>query len=65
MLECGLGTYWTTLRFPHEQEADKFLGIPYDDVMQVALIPDAQTVGDDFSAGPRKLVVWMVPWEQW
>lgn len=61
----GLGTCWTTLHLPHEREAAKLLGIPYDDVMQAALIPVAHTLGDAFRPGPRKPLESIVHWEQW
>ena len=61
----GLGTCWTTLHLPHEREAAELLGIPYDDVMQAALIPVAHTLGDEFRPGPRKPLELIVHWEQW
>ena len=61
----GLGTCWTTLHLPHEREAAELLGIPYDDVMQAALIPVAHTLGDEFRPGPRKPLESIVHWEQW
>jgi nitroreductase len=61
----GLGTCWTTLHLPHEREAAELLGIPYDDLMQAALIPVAHTIGDEFSPGPRRPLESMVHWEQW
>lgn len=61
----GLGTCWTTLHLSHEREAATLLGIPYDAVMQTALIPLAHTVGQEFRPGPRKSLEGMVHWEQW
>ena len=61
----GLGTCWTTLHLPHEREAAELLGIPYDDVMQAALIPVAHTLGDEFRPGPRNPIESIVHWEQW
>lgn len=61
----GLGTCWTTLHLPHEREAAELLGIPYDEVMQTALIPVAHTVGETFRPGPRQPLDSMVHWEQW
>jgi nitroreductase len=49
----GLGTSWTSLHLWHEQEAADVLGIPYDAVTQVALIPVAYTKGTDFKRAPR------------
>ena len=54
----GLGTCWTTFHLAHEQEAAELLGIPYDEVMQAALIPVAYTIGTDFKpavAGAARL----------
>lgn len=61
----GLGTCWTTLHLPHEREAADVLGIPYDEVMQAALIPVAHTLGHEFQPGPRKPLDSIVHWEQW
>ena len=44
----GLGTAWTTLHLMQEKEVADIVGIPYDDFMQVALIPIAYTQGTDF-----------------
>jgi len=49
----GLGTAWTSLHHAHEREAAAVLGIPYEQVMQVALIPVAHTIGTEFKPGPR------------
>lgn len=49
----GLGTSWTSLHLWHEQEAAGVLGIPFESVTQVALIPVAYTRGTDFKPGPR------------
>ncbi len=61
----GLGTCWTTLHLQHEREAADILGIPYDRVMQGALIPVAHTIGETFRPGPRNALESMVHWEQW
>jgi len=49
----GLGTAWTSLHLAYEREAAAVLGIPYEQVMQVALIPVAHTIGTEFKPGPR------------
>ncbi|MEM9621961.1 MAG: nitroreductase family protein [Pseudomonadota bacterium] len=49
----GLGTAWTTLHLMHEKEIADLLGIPYDDYMQVALIPIAYTKGTEFKPAYR------------
>jgi nitroreductase len=61
----GLGTCWTTLHLLHEREAAETLGIPYDQVMQAALIPVARTLGEDFHPGPRKPLDTIVHWDAW
>ena len=61
----GLGTCWTTLHLLHEREAADQLGIPYDDVMQTAMIPVAHTIGKEFRPGPRKPLDTIVHWDQW
>ena len=50
----GLGTCWTTVHLAREQEVAEILGIPFDSVQQVALIPVAHTIGTDFKPGRRK-----------
>ena len=52
----GLGTSWTSLHLMHEQEAAELLGIPFETVSQVALIPVAYTVGTDFKPARREPV---------
>jgi nitroreductase len=61
----GLGTVWTTFHLMHEREAASILGIPYDEVTQVALIPVAYTIGTDFKPGRRKPLDTMVHWDSW
>ena len=61
----GLGTVWTTFHLAHEREAAELLGIPYDEVMQVALIPVAYTKGTDFKPAPRRPLDTMVRWDGW
>jgi nitroreductase len=61
----GLGTVWTSLHLGYEREAAEILGIPYEQVMQVALIPVAYTIGTDFKAGPRVPTEERVHWDRW
>jgi nitroreductase len=61
----GLGTVWTTFHLMHEREVAEILGIPYDDVTQVALIPVAYSLGTDFKPGKRKPLDSMVHWDHW
>jgi nitroreductase len=61
----GLGTVWTTWHLNYEREASQILGIPYSEVMQVALIPVAHTIGTDFRPARRKSVEGVVRWNEW
>lgn len=61
----GLGSAWTTIHLFHEREAAEILGIPYDDVMQVALIPLAHSVGTDFQPGARSPLDDFAYWDAW
>lgn len=61
----GLGAAWTTIHLFYEAEAADVLGIPYDEVSQVALIPLAHTVGTGFRPGPRAPLETFVHWERW
>ena len=59
----GLGTVWTTFHTLHrEREAAEVLGIDYDAMMQVALIPVAYTKGTDFKPAKRKPLETFVRW---
>jgi nitroreductase len=61
----GLGTVMTTFHLMFEQEAAELLGIPYEQVMQAALVPVAYTKGTDFKPGRRAPLETMVHWERW
>lgn len=61
----GLGTVWTTFHLRHEREAAEILGIPYEKVMQAALLPVAYTIGTDFKPAARKPLDTMVHWDRW
>ena len=61
----GLGTVWTTFHLAHEQEAAALLGIPYEEVMQAALIPVAYTLGTDFKPAKRAPLETIVHWDRW
>ncbi len=60
----GLGTALTTLHLIHEKEAAEVLGLP-DDVLQVALLPVAYTVGTDFKRAKRPPVANITHWDRW
>ena len=61
----GLGSCWTSFHLFQEREAAEILGIPYDEIMQIALIPVAYTIGTDFKPGRRKPLDTMVHWGRW
>lgn len=61
----GIGTAWTTLHLMHEKEIADLLGIPYDDFMQVALIPIGYTLGTNFKAAYRPPVETVMHINQW
>ena len=61
----GLGTAWTTLHLMHEQEIAELLGIPFDDYMQVALIPIAYTIGTEFKPAYRPPLEDVAHFDQW
>jgi hypothetical protein len=48
----GLSSVCTTFHLRHEREAE-LLGIPFDTVMQAALLPIAYSVGTDFRPAAR------------
>jgi nitroreductase len=60
----GLGAAWTTLHLAYEKEAAGLLGIP-DTVAQVALLPVAYTIGDDFKKARRKAAADVTYWNRW
>jgi len=60
----GLGSVLTTLHLLYEEEVREIFAIP-SDVLQVALLPVAYTVGDDFKPARRPSVDRIVFWEQW
>jgi nitroreductase len=61
----GLGTVWTTLHLQREEEAAELLGIPYESVSQVALLPVAYTLGTDFKPARRAPVEEITYWDTW
>lgn len=61
----GLGTCWTTLHLRYEEEAAAILGIPFRDIVQVAMIPLAYTQGTEFSPAPRDPLESIVHWNAW
>lgn len=61
----GLGSSFTTFHLLFEEEAAKILNIPFERVMQAALIPVAYTKGVKFTPAPREPLVGMIHWETW
>lgn len=61
----GLGTAWTTVHLDRERQVADILAIPYDDVTQVALIPVAHTIGNDFKPAKRRPVDDVAHWNGW
>ena len=61
----GLGTCWTTIHLYYEQEAAQVLGIPYEKIVQAALIPVAHTLGTDFKPGSRVPLDDILHWDKW
>lgn len=61
----GLGTCWTTIHLIQEKKVAEILGIPYDDITQVALVPVAYTRGTDFKPAPRKPMEGVVHFDKW
>jgi len=61
----GLGTAWTTLHLVYEKEAAEILGIPYDRIVQCALITIGYYTGEDFKAADRVALDKVVHWDSW
>jgi len=61
----GLGSSLTSFHLFFEQEAAEVLGIPYEEVMQAALIPVAYTLGTDFKPAARKPLESVLHWDRW
>ena len=61
----GLGSAWTTLHLMHEKAIADLLGIPFDDFMQVALIPIAYTRGTEFKPAFRPPVETIMHVDSW
>ncbi len=61
----GIGTAWTTLHLMHEKAIADLIGIPYDDYMQIALIPIAYTKGTSFKPAYRPPVETVMHVNEW
>ena len=60
-----LGTAWTTLHLPSEKEAAELLGIPFEQVTQVGLIPVAYTIGTEFRPAKRIPLEQVLHFDRW
>lgn len=60
----GLGSVLTTLHLAYEKEAAALLGLP-DNVLQVALLPVAYTLGTDFKRAERPPISTITHWNGW
>ncbi len=61
----GLGSALTTLHLVHEREAAELLGIDYERVTQVALLPVAWTRGGEFRPASRPAPESIIHWNRW
>jgi hypothetical protein len=53
------------MQLRNEREAADLLGIPYEQVMRVGLIPVAYTLGTDFKPAVRKPLESVLHWNLW
>jgi nitroreductase len=60
----GLGAAWTTLHLSGEAEVASALGIP-DTVTQVAMLPVAYYIGEDFRPAPRRPAAQVTYFNSW
>ena len=61
----GLGSVFTTYHLDYEREAADMVGIPYDEVAQIALLPVAHTLGTEFRPAQRRPMDDVVHWDRW
>ena len=61
----GLGTVLTILHLLYEREAANVLGIPYEQIQQVGLIPVAYALGTTFKPATREPLEKVLHWERW
>ena len=61
----GIGSAWTTLHLPFEQEAADLLEIPFERFTQVALLPVAYFTGQTFSRAERIPGRRLTHWDRW
>ncbi|HEY0389328.1 MAG TPA: nitroreductase family protein [Gaiellales bacterium] len=61
----GLGSVFTTYHLDYEREVAELLGIPFDRITQVGLIPVAHAVGTEFRPAKRRPVADVVHRDRW
>ena len=61
----GIGTVWTTVHLALEEEAAEVLGIPFEEVSQVSLIPFGYYTGETFKPAPREPLDRVLHWDRW
>jgi nitroreductase len=61
----GLATAFTTMHLAYEREAADLLGIPFDDVTQVGLIPVGYLVGDTLHPAAREPLASVIHVNSW
>jgi nitroreductase len=61
----GLGSVFTTYHLDYERDVAELLGIPYDAVTQVGLIPVAHTIGSEFKPARRRPLDEVLHWDRW
>lgn len=61
----GIGSAWTTLHLMNEKAIAEILGIPFDQYMQVAMIPLAYTKGTNFKPAYRPPVETIMHIDSW
>ena len=60
-----LGSVFTTYHLDYERDVAELLGIPYDAVTQVGLIPVAHTIGSEFKPARRRPLDEVLHWDRW
>jgi nitroreductase len=60
-----IGSVWTTAHLGLEEEAAAALGIPFESVTQVALIPFGYVIGEPFKRADRPPIELVTRWENW
>ncbi|MGH8931652.1 MAG: nitroreductase family protein [Egibacteraceae bacterium] len=61
----GLGTCYTSVHLFYEKEAASILNIPYEEVMQAALVPVAYSKGTEFKPAYRVPLENILHWDSW